>query len=209
VAPPQSRTAIEEDVEATLRARGVPVTPRLGLSGLRVDLALGHPEKPGVHVLAVEVDGPAYWAMPTARDRDRLRYEHLERLGWSHTRLWALEWYLRRDAAVTRILEDWRAATQRYDLRASGDLAATAPAAAPIAAVTAVPQRTARPPVPPGRQITAYSQQEIWLMATWVLSDGLLRTDDEIVDEVARELAFPYVDPITDGAIRAVVRPPG
>lgn len=209
VAAADRRSAMELDVEKALRERSVPLTARLGLSGMRIDLALAHPQRPGVHVLALEVDGPSYAGLPTARDRDRLRREHLERLGWGFMRLWALEWYLRPGQALDRILEEWRAAAQRYELRARGEFAA--PPQQVAAAATAVsgptPQRGPRPAVPPGRQITAYSQHEIWLVVTWVISDGFLRTDDEIVAEVARELAFPNLDPVVDAAIRAVVRP--
>ena len=56
-------------------------------------------------VLAVESDGPQYAAMRTTRDRDRLRAEQLERLGWRHLRVWSTDVF--RDPArdVARILE--------------------------------------------------------------------------------------------------------
>ena len=42
-------------------------------------------------LLAVESDGPQYAAMRTTRDRDRLRAEQLERLGWRHLRVWSTD----------------------------------------------------------------------------------------------------------------------
>ncbi|MEO7744715.1 MAG: hypothetical protein ABIV05_00650, partial [Actinomycetota bacterium] len=36
-------------------------------------------------------DGPAYAAMATTRERDRLRVEHLRRLGWAHLRVWSTD----------------------------------------------------------------------------------------------------------------------
>ena len=49
--------------------------------------------------------GPQYAAMRTTRDRDRLRAEQLERLGWRHLRVWSTDVF--RDPArdVSRILE--------------------------------------------------------------------------------------------------------
>ena len=44
-------------------------------------------------VLAIETDGAGYRAANTARDRDRLRQEHLQRLGWHFHRIWSTDWY--------------------------------------------------------------------------------------------------------------------
>lgn len=206
-AEPPEPDELERDVAAALRERGLPVSELLGSSRTRVEVALGHPEKPGTHVLALEGDGAPYAAAPTARDRDRLRRQQLESLGWSHTRLWGLEWYLRRQATLDRIADEHRAAVQRWEMRERGELETpAAPSAAAIVAA-ATPQRGERPPVPRGRQITDYTPQQIWQVMTWVLSDGRMRTDDEIVDETATELGFPKVDAWVDGPIRAVLRP--
>jgi len=37
--------------------------------------------------LAIECDGASYHSAPTARDRDRLRQQHLESLGWRFLRI--------------------------------------------------------------------------------------------------------------------------
>ena len=44
-------------------------------------------------VLAIECDGARYHSSPTARDRDRLRQDHLERLGWRFHRIWSTDWF--------------------------------------------------------------------------------------------------------------------
>lgn len=71
-----------------LRASGLTVHERYGSSADPIDLAVEDPQRPGRLVVAVESDGPEYAAMPSARDRDRLRAEHLGRLGWNHLRVW-------------------------------------------------------------------------------------------------------------------------
>ena len=62
-------------------------------------------------LVAVETDGPGYAAMPSTRDRDRLRIEQLRRLGWQHTRVWTTDLF--RDPArdVSRVAGLVRAAS--------------------------------------------------------------------------------------------------
>ncbi len=64
-----------------------------GCSGYRIDYVAKHPRDPGRLVLAIECDGAAYHSSPTARDRDRLRQDHLERLGWKFHRIWSTDWF--------------------------------------------------------------------------------------------------------------------
>jgi very-short-patch-repair endonuclease len=92
----------EADVCDTLRASGLALIPQWGASGYRLDFAVQHPERPGQLVLALECDGASYHAAPTARDRDRLRQQHLEALGWRFHRIWSQDWFHRREAEVAR-----------------------------------------------------------------------------------------------------------
>src|SRR5262249_18258663 len=71
----------EVDIRDTLEHAGIPLTAQYGSSGYRIDFAAKHPSKPGRMVLAIECDGASYHSAETARDRDRLRQEQLERLG--------------------------------------------------------------------------------------------------------------------------------
>ena len=93
------------DLARRLRGHGLVVHEDVGSSADPVDLAIEDPYHPGRMVLAVESDGPQYAAMRTTRDRDRLRAEQLERLGWRHLRVWSTDVF--RDPArdVSRILE--------------------------------------------------------------------------------------------------------
>ncbi|GAA4397278.1 hypothetical protein GCM10023168_02070 [Fodinibacter luteus] len=93
------------DLARRLRGHGLVVHEGVGASTDPVDLAVEDPGRPGRLVLAVESDGPQYAAMRTTRDRDRLRAEQLERLGWRHLRVWSTDVF--RDPArdVARILE--------------------------------------------------------------------------------------------------------
>ena len=50
--------------------------------------------------------------------------------------------------------------------------------------------RGARPNVMPGKSITEYSHRELVALARWILSDTLLRTNDDMHREMRKELGF-------------------
>ncbi|NLW98207.1 MAG: DUF4011 domain-containing protein [Actinomycetales bacterium] len=74
-----------------LRQHGLVVHEGFGHGEAPIDLAIEDPHRPGVLALAVESDGPQYASLATVRDRDRLRAEHLTRLGWVHHRVWTAD----------------------------------------------------------------------------------------------------------------------
>jgi very-short-patch-repair endonuclease len=77
----------EMDVYDALTSKGINLVPQLGCSKFRIDLAACHPAAPGKYVLAIECDGATYHSSYTARDRDRLRQQQLEKLGWTFHRI--------------------------------------------------------------------------------------------------------------------------
>jgi very-short-patch-repair endonuclease len=85
--------AFQSDVAARLAALGIRVVPQYGVGGYRVDFAAAHPDDPARMILAIEADGAGYRDSGSVRDRDRLRKEHLERLGWHVHRLWSTAWF--------------------------------------------------------------------------------------------------------------------
>ena len=72
--------AFERDIYEALTNEGLRLTPQYGDSGYWIDFAAMHPERPGEPILAIEADGAMYHSAPTARDRDRLRQNQLEKL---------------------------------------------------------------------------------------------------------------------------------
>jgi hypothetical protein len=67
--------------------------PIFGVSSFRIDLGVIDPARPGEYVLGVECDGATYHSARSARDRDRLRQEVLEGLGWRLHRIWSTDWF--------------------------------------------------------------------------------------------------------------------
>src|SRR5262249_57736329 len=61
-------------------------------------------------VLAIEADGASYRDSRSARDRDRLRKEHLERLGWTFHRIWSTNWLSDPDSEAAKVEQAYRRA---------------------------------------------------------------------------------------------------
>ncbi|WP_346355291.1 DUF3320 domain-containing protein [Azotosporobacter soli] len=90
----------EDDVIEVIRQLGYTAIPQVGCSGYRIDIGVVHPAQPGKFILGVECDGRTYHSAPTARDRDRLRQQVLEGLGWRFHRIWSPDWFQRREAGI-------------------------------------------------------------------------------------------------------------
>lgn len=93
----------EEDVADVIRSLGFLADPQVGSAGFRIDIGVRHPDRPGTYVLAVECDGAAYHSALWARERDRLRQDVLEHLGWRFHRIWSTDWFYNRRAEIERL----------------------------------------------------------------------------------------------------------
>jgi very-short-patch-repair endonuclease len=94
----------EEDVANALRGARWEVHSQVGVAGFWVDLAIVDPERRGRYMVGVECDGATYHSSPTARDRDRLRQDVLEGLGWRLVRVWSTDWFKNREKALERLI---------------------------------------------------------------------------------------------------------
>ena len=93
----------EVAVAAEIRRLGYMVDHQVGSSGFKIDLAVHRPDHQGKYMLAVECDGATYHTAVWARERDRLRQEVLEGLGWKFHRVWSTDWFHRRAEEVRRL----------------------------------------------------------------------------------------------------------
>jgi very-short-patch-repair endonuclease len=185
--------AFELDIQHALEARlKTGILPQYGVGRFRLDLAVQHPDEPGRFVLAVECDGASYHSSPTARMRDRLRQSVLESLGWHFARIWSTDWFNNRDAELDRVEAIYRRAL------AAAATAAAAPAEpegepAPAASGPPPPPaaRTApAPTLPAYNSIADLSDGTLRDLLAWIRSDGRLRTNAELLDEMVRALGF-------------------
>ena len=100
----QFDSEFELEVCEFLRSKGFSVDTQVGCSGFRIDLGLKRPESSD-YVLAIECDGATYHSSKNARDRDRLRQEILERMGWKFYRIWSTDWFRNKEVEKERLLE--------------------------------------------------------------------------------------------------------
>jgi very-short-patch-repair endonuclease len=201
----------EADVCDALTAHGAHLLPQFGASGYRIDLVAEHPEKPGRLVLAIECDGASYHSVPTTRDRDRLRQQHLEARGWRFHRIWSTDWFLRRQQEIQRALDAIKAAVAHADMVDGGGPTPRSgshrgvPRPTELAARTEFSRRSGRPRVLPGKNIGNYTERELARLVQWIWSDGRLQTDEETLEEMISELGFQRRGPRIVATIRDAI----
>jgi hypothetical protein len=145
---------------------GREAVPRVGLSGLFIDLALRNGD--GGFEQGLELDGGDWAPLRCARDRDRGRQMALEGMGWRLSRHWSLDWLQQPEAARAR-------------LRLALGLEAAVPAPAPDTGLAA-PYAEAAPEIPPGTAIEALPFARL----AGLLAE-IIATEAPIHDEALRE----------------------
>lgn len=118
----EAESPFEEAVADALRQQGYDVVHQVGASGFRIDLAIKDPQHPGRYLLGIECDGATYHSARSARDRDRLRQQVLERMGWTIHRIWSTDWFrmpgreLRRTVEAIEAAKAWSPVLDRTPL---------------------------------------------------------------------------------------------
>ncbi len=211
----QRMNAFEADIFNALSGCGVNLVPQYGSSRFRIDFAARHPERVGEFVLAIEADGATYHSSATARDRDRIRQEQLENLGWRFHRIWSTEWFVRREESIKRAVVAWRDSIEYSDLLLAGlnlqeenlgglfgeNIVPVEPDPPEIVVNSILPLESQR--VGPRPIVRFCPSRELTDLIVWIRSDGRLRTDDELITEalpfLGRKKRMPWlVDAIMD-----------
>jgi very-short-patch-repair endonuclease len=89
-----------------LEKHGYECEPQLGVAGFFLDIAVRDPGKKGRFLMGIECDGATYHSAKSARDRDHLRQEILESLGWRIRRIWSTDWFKNPAAQIQPILNE-------------------------------------------------------------------------------------------------------
>ena len=100
-----SHEPFEDAIASFLEENGYTVDRQIGCAGFRVDLAIVDDENPGKYILGITTDGKMYSSSKVARDRDRLREQVLNGLGWKLYHLWSTDWYRNRDLGRKKLLD--------------------------------------------------------------------------------------------------------
>lgn len=99
----EASSPLESSIRSYLEEEGLEVHQQVGCAGYRLDMAVVDPEDPDRYLLGIECDGAMYHSAPVARDRDRLRQQILEGLGWNIYRIWSTDWYRNREESLNRL----------------------------------------------------------------------------------------------------------
>ena len=95
----------QKAVASKLRSLGYDIREEVAAGGKFIDLAVVDPEHPGRYILGIECDGATYHGSRWARDRDRLREQHLKNLGWRLYRIWSTDWFHNLERELNRAVE--------------------------------------------------------------------------------------------------------
>lgn len=119
----------EEAVAAALRDVGYQPVHQVGSAGFSIDLAIRDPQRPGRYLLGIECDGATYHSAQSARDRDRLRQQVLEGMGWHIHRIWSTDWFRNPERELRRTVTAIQAVQAQSPAGNRGASTANKPAA--------------------------------------------------------------------------------
>ncbi|MBW3128135.1 DUF3320 domain-containing protein [Hymenobacter profundi] len=187
----------EEAVHRALTARGYQVRPQLGSAGFYLDLAVVDPDQPNRYLLGIVCDGAMYHAARSARDRDRLRQQVLEAMGWRLHRIWSTDWFRNPQRALERVVAAIEKARHQPTLDEPSEpeeVPLTKETTTPVTiereelgpSVLAVPYQVAQLPAAVGHR--ELHQHSLGQLANWLAQ--VVRIESPIhVDEATRRLA--------------------
>ena len=84
---------------------GFQCEPKVGAMGFFIDIGIVDPNDESSFVVGIECDGATYHNSESARDRDRLRQEVLENMGWTMERVWSTDWFRDPERELSRLVE--------------------------------------------------------------------------------------------------------
>ena len=143
-----------------LEANGYETDLSVGRSGYRVDIGVVDPAQPDNYLMGIMLDGDAYGAAKTTRDREMAQISVLKGLGWNILRVWSMDWWDNSEKECKRILKQLQAVRSGEAAAQQSAEAAPAPAAQPARKLqSAVPvtqaPKPAQPPVYAAAALTA------------------------------------------------------
>lgn len=213
--PPDSDFEIA--VMDVLKERGYEVVPQLGVAKFRIDLAVKHPKCPSGFLAAIECDGATYHSGASVRDRDRIRQEILESLGWKGRiwRIWSTDWFRNPLAESRRLFEflkqleaealpaEYRLALTQQEPAASPRTLAPDPVSLEVFAQEAAPSELE---IQSGDVVTYHPVGDPKALVTMMLRDGVSIPTQGVVS-----LATPLAQVFIGAAVgdEVVLRVPG
>lgn len=210
------------DLADRLWRLGLTVVPRYGVpGGVRIPLAIGHPHLPGELLVAVVTDDEGYVREPSVRVRERHRIERLRERGWDVYQAFSTSVFMDPQSEAERIVERVVQVMSERSGGADVEAVADGPAAqTPEESTTDVPEespeaeqsapepkeRSAHPGIVPGLPLSAYSDDQLDDMVSWIASDGLERSDEDFLAELREEMEIERRGAQIDAVLLAAIR---
>ena len=191
--------------------------PRYGTDGgVRIPLAIGHPDYPDELLVAVLTDDVDYVSEPSLRRRDRHRVERLERRGWRVHMAFSAGVFVDPEAEAKAVEELVLAVLVERQGKAAPAMEAVpervddsmraVPEEASEAEAAEAHERTERPRIAQGLPLQAYSDDQLDDLMAWIRSDGVGRSEAREVEELRSALALRRrgsgIDAVLANAVR-------
>ena len=106
----KTRRPPDSDFEITvmemLKDHGFECDAQVGVASFFIDVAVKDPYDQDSYLMGIECDGATYHSSRSARERDRLRQEILEKKGWLIKRVWSTDWFENPKATLSPIITE-------------------------------------------------------------------------------------------------------
>lgn len=98
------RKGIIREVAERLKLKGYKVATNVGMSGMKIDIAIADSLNDGSFRLGIICDGENYQRLKTMRDREIVQPGVLRNLGWDIMHLWSIDWFISSDMVIKSIV---------------------------------------------------------------------------------------------------------
>jgi hypothetical protein len=126
-------------------------------------------------------------------------------LGWRFHRIWSTDWFMRKEDEIQRAQEAFTESVEFADKLDGGVVQNNHSNGVHRDTSGTALRRGPCPPVPVRTSISEYREGELIQLLRWIASDGQLRTDEQIIDEMIPALGFSRRGVRIENAIRSAV----
>ena len=95
-----------DQISEAISQHGYSVTPNVGRSNFKVDMAVSAKNNPDQYILGILCDGRNYYETKTTRDREIVQSNVLQMLHWRTMRVYSIDWYENRERVISQILDE-------------------------------------------------------------------------------------------------------
>lgn len=99
----EAKNSLVSELASRMEIKGYKVATNVGLSDMKIDLAIVNPLNEETFLLGIVFDGENYQQMKTIRDREIIQPSALQRLGWNIMHVWSIEWFINPDMIIKSI----------------------------------------------------------------------------------------------------------